>query len=195
MDLTYVKEQNYPIKMPIIPLITLTFAVFLILWISDLYFTTRSIKKIGKGVEMNPLLRGIIGIRAKFIWPFKILEVSIFSYILWRISTLNEEITFSVLLGLILVYSLVVVAGLKVFIDATRRSTPVLMLFMGILLSLLLFIHLNHVEYQNKIAVSNALSECSSRYANLYVACKVNFSSTINSSEYEKYKLNLSIRR
>jgi len=145
---------------------------------------------------MNPLLRGVMKIRAKFIWPFKVLEIGIFSYLLWRISILNEEMTFSVLLGLILFYSLVVVAGLKVFIDVTERSTPVAMLFFALSLSLLLFIHLNHLEYQNKASVSNAFSECSSKYADLYAICKTNTNvSQGRLLEFEKYGLNLSIRR
>ena len=182
--------------MPILQLIALTFAVFLIMWVADLYFTTRSVKEIGRGVEMNPLLRGILKIRAKFIWPFKIFEIGIFSYILWQISILNEGITFSVLLSLILVYSLVVFAGLKVFIDATGRSTPVVMLFFALSLSLLLFIHLNHQEYQNKSSVSSAFSDCSSKYAELYALCKTNANvSQSRLSEFEQYGLNLSIRR
>lgn len=182
--------------MPILPLIALTFAVFIILWIADLYFTTRSVKEIGKNVEMNPFLRLVMSIRGKFIWPFKVLEIGIFSYILWRVSTLNEEMTFSVLLGVILVYSVVVAMGLKVFIDVTERSMPVAMLFFALSLSLLLFIHLNHLEYQNKTSVSTALSECSSKYIDLYVACATD--KTLNQSkisESQKYRLNLTIER
>ncbi len=181
--------------MPILPLIALTFAVFLILWIADLYFTTRSVKVIGKGIEINPLLRLVMGIRWRFIWPFKIVEISIVSYLLWQIFLLNEEITFSILMGLLLIYSLVVSAGAKVFIDATQRSMPVVMVFIGILLSLLLFIDLNHAEYQNKSAVFNALSECSSKYANLYVLCTTNTTVKESASEFQRYNLSLTIPR
>lgn len=181
--------------MPLFTLITLTFVVFLILWTSDLYFTTRSVREIGRDIEINPIIRFILRTRGRFIWPFKIAEIIIFSYLIWRLSFLNEEVTFSILMGGILFYSLVIVAGVKVFIEATKRSIPVVLIFLGICLSLFLFISLTYTEYQNKALISNALSDCNSKYALLYVQCTKNVTPIEASPTFKKYGVNLTIQR
>jgi hypothetical protein len=162
---------------------------------ADLYFTIQTINRLGKAVEMNPLVRYVVGIRTRFIWPFKFLEITLFSYLIWRISNLNEELSFSTLLGVIFVYSLVVLMGLKVFIDLTGKSLPVIVLFFALSLLLILFIQLNHVEYRNKVAVSNALSECGSNYSDCLAFCKSSTNSTIENREPIEYNLNLTIPR
>jgi len=181
--------------MPILHLIFLIFALFLVLWVSDLFFTISCIKKVGKNVEINPFIRLVMSTRSRFIWLFKFLEILVFSYLIWYVSNLNEELGFSLLLGVISVYSLVVLMGLKVFIDLTGKSTPVVLLFFVICVSLLLFIQLNHLEYRNKTTVSNALSECNSNYANCYTSCNSNSTTSYEDRQQLTNSLNLTINQ
>lgn len=181
--------------MPIFTLIALTFALFLTLWMADLFFTTRSVSKLGVGVELNPYIRFIMSIRGKYIWPFKALEIILFSYVIWATASFDEEVSFSVLLGVIFVYCFVVAMGLKVFIDLTGKSAPVAFLFFCLSILLLLFIYSNHLEYLNKMAVYNALSGCGSAYNELYFACIGNGTSNQSDIPVQKYHLNLTIER
>ena len=139
--------------MSMFPLIILTFAVFLVLWIADLFFTSKVTKLLGEKVEVNPLLRFVIGIRGRFLHLFKVAEILIFTYLLWQVSLLNEEMAFSILLGIILLYSFVVLAGMKIYIDAKLGSTSIIVLHMSIIALLIVFIYLNNIEYQNKVSI------------------------------------------
>ena len=181
--------------MPILNLIILTFALFITLWMADLFFTTRSVSKLGVGVELNPVLRFIMSVRGKYIWPFKALEIILFSYVIWKTASFDEEVSFSVLLGVIFVYCFVVAMGLKVYIDLTGKSAPVAFLFFCLSILLLLFIYSNHLEYQNKIALYNALSGCGSAYNDLYFECVGNKTSNQTPIPVQRYHLNLTIER
>jgi len=181
--------------MPIQTLIALTFIAFLCLWLADLFFTSRVTKILGKGVEVNPMLSFIIGIRGRFLPLFKIVEISIFSFLLWQVVLLNEKMAFSILLAIIFVYSLAVLAGLKIYIDTIQNSAPVVMLFLLMMILIMVFIYLSYIEYQNKVSIYNALSECSSRYSELYYEYSSKTSNSSNFSSSLEFDFNLTIER
>ena len=53
------------------PLILITFGVFLLFWLGDLYLTLKSVKHLGKHLEINPFIRLILKGRGRLIYLLK----------------------------------------------------------------------------------------------------------------------------
>ena len=180
-------------KMTMLPLIALTYAVFLLMWLSDLYFTIKTVKVVGEVAEVNPIIKLVLKTRGRFIWLFKVIELGVFSYLIYNLSLLDEGRAFHILLLVAFIYSLVIAAGIKVYIDVVGGSGAVVFLFFCLIVCLLLFIYLNHWEYQNRVNAVSSLTECNSNYARLYVNCSTPID--VNQAQPKKYGLNLTIPR
>jgi hypothetical protein len=142
------------------PLILIAYGIFLILWGGDIYFTYYGVKRYGSSVELNPILKSIIGVRRQFLGIFKVIEFCIFTYLVWQLMRLNEEHVFNILLGLILLYSVVVSAGIKVYIDSEQGSSAVVAFVFLLSLCLLTSIYFIHMEYENRVVLASALMDC-----------------------------------
>jgi len=156
-----------------LPLIIITYGVFLVFWLADIYFTYTGVKRLGVSVEVNPLLHSLMKIRRKFLGLFKLIEITLFSYLVWQLSQLDEELLFNILMGVILFYSLIVAAGIKVYVEVSDCSTPVVLFFLVVSLVLVLLIYLNHMEYVNRGILADSLNDCGKKYASLYTESSV----------------------
>jgi len=174
-------------------LLVTCFLTLVVFWLGDLYLTKETTKRVGSLAEMNPALRAILKLRRKFIWTFKGTEIIIFSYLLFKLSQLDEVKTFSVLLLAILYYILVVSTGIIAYIKAVGYSTPIVALFITISLLMLIFMSMSYKEYQNRVTISNELMDCSSRYSYLYATCPQKEQPQVIGSEFDKYGLNITI--
>src|SRR3989344_2729004 len=106
-----------------IELIFLTFFVFFIFWFGDFYLTLITIKHVGYGIEINPLLKIIFKYRGKFIYIFKLIEISVFLYLIYIITKFQGVMSFRILLTFILFYSLLVVNNSNIYFKATRKES------------------------------------------------------------------------
>ena len=174
-------------------LLVACFLTFLVFWLGDLYLTKKTTGMVGSLVEMNPVLRIILRFRHKGVWLFKGIEISVFSYLLLRLSRLDEARTFSILLLAILYYVLIISAGINAYIKVIGSPTPIITLFLAISLIMLLFINMSYKEYQNRVVVANTLLDCSSKYSYLYSTCQKKEQPQATESEFDKYKLNITI--
>ena len=175
-------------------LIIASYIVFLVLWIADIYFTYKGVSKLGNSVEVNPLLRGIMNFRRRFLGIFKIAEISLFSYLIWQLSILDDNMVFNLLLVVILVYSLVVAAGIKVYIDAVGNSMPVVIFLFLICVIMVLFMFVAREEHISKSAVVDSLIDCNDAYANIYYGCNLSNSGD-STTNYSKYVTGITIPR
>src|SRR3989344_1182615 len=175
-------------------LVLLTLGVFFLFWFGDFYITLKTIKINGSNIEINPILRRIFNYRRKFVYLFKIIEILIFSYLVYYITGLGGKISFNILLIFIFIYSLLVVNNAHVYSKITNQeSFAFKLIFLILTLFIILFIYLNYLLYSDLNVTYNAISECNSKYISLYNTCNV---SKIELPKVENIlkELNLSVR-
>ncbi len=156
------------------PLISLMFSIFIVLWISDLYFTVKSTEKTGNEIEVNPIMGTLLRLRGRFLWFFKLAELIVFSFLIWILSSANAETAFNIFLGLIFLYSILVAQGINIYIKAVGNAFPVALVFFAVCVIAILFIKINYDTFLNSILMSNALQTCNSEYASIYGNCSNN---------------------
>lgn len=150
-------------------LILLVLLVFTIFWFGDLVLTLKVAKHLGHEVEINPIIRVILKTRRKLIFLFKALELGAFIYLLWFLSTFEGKTPFYILLIFILFYSLLVANNAHVFYKTTGKESIVFKLvYLGLVLSILFFIYLNYLLYNDLEMSYNALGAANSKYVELY---------------------------
>jgi|GEM_PF-5821463 len=154
-------------------LILLTFFVFFIFWLADILLTLKVTKKVGTAAEINPIMRKVLSIRGRFIWVFKLAEISVFLYLIYYVQSFSAWTSFHILLVYIFLYSVIVANNSRVFSKITGTDSSVLRIsFVALSVLLILFIYLNYATFlgltdvYNKFSeyrteAGNALSECS----------------------------------
>ena len=153
-------------------LIALTFSVFFVLWIGDLILTLKVTKKVGVGVEVNPLMKKILSLRGRFIWVFKFTELGLFLYLIYYIQTFNGQTAFHILLGYILFYSFLVANNSRVYFQVTKQASGVFRgIFMILSVLLVMFIYVNYLMYSGLTMTYSTLGECQTDYKNMYWEC------------------------
>lgn len=154
-------------------LILLTFSVFFVFWLGDLYLTKKTVNKIGTGAEFNPLMRRILQVRGRFIWIFKTVEIGLFLYLLYFLTILgNATIPFYVLLGYILLYGILVANNSGVYFKVTgKESVAFRYIFITAMIILILFIYLNFYIYSGLVLSYDSLQTCQSGYSQLAWEC------------------------
>jgi hypothetical protein len=156
-----------------LPLILLTFSVFFTLWVGDFYLTIKTAKKIGPTAELNPIIRGFLRLRGNYVWVFKIVELGIFFYLIYYLTSFTGTVPFYVLLGYIIFYGILVTNNNRVYYNVTGKQTMITnYIFIGIVIFITLFIYLNYLLYSNLTVSYNILMECHSSFSNLYWTCQ-----------------------
>jgi hypothetical protein len=169
------------------------------MWVGDLYITYKTMSKKGYDIEVNPIIRSIFRIRKKFIWPFKIIELGAFLYLIYYLANIGNIVPFYVLLVYIFVYAVFVANNSRVYFMATgKESDAFKVIFILLVLGIVLFIYLNYMLYTNLGTSFAALTECNSDYVNLYSQCKTsgtasNYTSTPDNLMKIVESLNLSL--
>lgn len=161
-----------------LPLILYVIAIFLTLWIADLYFTVKSVSKLGEKIEVNPIIRSMLKLKGKHIWAYKVVEIGIFGicayvlYFRWIESFKEAQSILFVLFGLIFIYALLVAQGLNVYSQIYRRNKAGAILLLLFVFYTLFFVNLNYNLFSNNVSLSNELSSCNKEYVNVYSECK-----------------------
>ena len=156
----------------IVTLISYVFMVFLTLWLFDIYFTYKATKKLGKKVEINPIIKWVIGIRGSHLWAYKTFEIVAFSLLTYYIAFQAGEYMLSILNGVIIFYALIVSQGLLVYSKIYSSAKPAVFLMLLLVLYTLFFINLNYQLFFSSTKLSDALNQCNSEYATVYNECK-----------------------
>lgn len=150
-------------------LILITFTVFLIFWLGDLIITLKTVAIGGKHIEANPILRFVFGFRKKFIYVLKPLEIGVFLYLIWFLTKFKGASSFYILLVFILVYSLLVVNNAHVYYKVTGKESIIFKLvYVGTVFTMLAFIYLNFLLFQDLSTSYKAIGEANSRYNEFY---------------------------
>jgi len=179
-------------------LILLVFGVFVIFWLGDLVLTVKTVKKLGHGVEVNPIIRTILKFRGRFIYVFKIVEIGAFLYLIWYITKFNSNLSYTILLVFIFIYSLFVLNNSYVYGKIIRKQSIVFgLIYITLVLAILLFIHLNFLLYHDLGVTYDAIKISNDDYNELYAECKQQNISAEEPQDIEDFlaDLNLSIRR
>jgi len=175
-------------------LILLTFGVFIIFWLGDFYLTVKTVKYLGNGAEINPIIKFLLRGRGRLIYLFKPIELLAFLYLLWFINKFEGIISFKILLVFIFVYSLLVINNAHIYYKATKKeSVAFKVVFFCLVLAMLFFIYLNYLLYVDLGVSYNALEKSNDRYNQLYMTYNLNNSN--NTALTSIPDLNLSIRR
>ena len=155
-----------------ITLLLLTFAVFMIFWLGDLYLTIKVIKKVGKNAEANPLMKLFL-FRGKWVFAFKALELGIFLYLIYFITAISSGVVpFYILLGYIIIYSLLVMNNGRVYYNVTGKQSSVLsLIFFFTSVILVLFMYLNYLMYGGLTVTYSRLMESEHNYNQLNWEC------------------------
>lgn len=158
-----------------IQLILIVFGVFLLFWLGDLYLTIKTTKHLGNKVEINPIIKFILRGRGRFIYLFKAIELGIFLYLIWFLTSFEGVIPFYILLFFIFFYSMLVVNNAHVYYKVTKKeSIAFKIIFIGLVIAMLLFIYLNYLLYMDLNTSYNALAESNNHYNDLYRQCQQN---------------------
>ena len=181
-------------------LILITFGVFAIFWLGDLVITVKTVKHAGHKIEANPILRFLFKFRGRYIYIFKLLELGIFLYLIWFITTFEDTLPFYILLGYILFYSLLVANNAHIYYKVTgKESGTFKAVYVGLIFAMLFFIYLNYLLYQDLGTAFSAIGKCNDKYSGLYTQCfeedKVESSDAPREIDKILADLNLSIRR
>lgn len=168
-------------------LVFLTFSVFLILWLGDFYLTKKVIRKKGIGLELNPLMR-IYSFRGRFVYIFKAMEIGIFFYLIYFLTTVSNSTTpFYILLVYIFLYSILVSNNSWIYFKVFKKPSKALnYIFMAVSIVLILFLYLSFVEYETLTISYTQLLQCKSDYKTLGVQCEKNI--TVDTSEFSDLK-------
>lgn len=165
-------------------LILLTFAVFSVLWLGDAWITREVTEKVGPEAEINPIMEKILSVRGRFVWLFKAVEIGVFLYLIYYLTTFSGVISFYVLLGYILFYGLLVANNSRVYYNVTGEASRAFRaIFVILLIVSVSFIYLNKVFYDNLTYSYSSLEECNSKYQELHRECKTNETTPASFSE------------
>jgi len=156
-----------------LPLILLTFGVFLTLWIGDFYLTWKTAKRVGSSVELNPIMKSLLKFRGKYLVVFKAVELGLFFYLLYYLTSFSGTVPFYTLLGYILFYGFLVANNNKVCYDVTgEQSSSINYIFVALIFFVTVFIYLNNLLYSNLTTSYYAISGCKSSFNDLYWSCQ-----------------------
>lgn len=183
----------------VLPLILLTFSVFLTLWIADFYLTLKTSKRAGYSIEINPIINLLLRARSRYVWIFKFVELAVFFYLVYFLTIISETAQFYILLFYIVLYGFLVVNNSKVYFEVFRKQSLVMSIaLMLVVIFIALFIYLNFLLYSNLTTSYDVLTKCKSSFNDLYWSCQQNITSPVSlPSELENIlkSLNLTIAR
>lgn len=178
----------------ILPFLFFVSCFFLLFWAADIFFTVKTVEKVGRKIEANPIIRMFFGFRRRFFVAFKALEIIAFLVLIYFVSTINAEHAVTALLAILFFYLLVVTQGILVYHKAVGNIKPIAVVFFIACLLGIGFAYLNYSTFLNSIEISNALSRCGTKYAELYVNC-TGLEASSAQTIFDEIGLNLTIPR
>jgi glucan phosphoethanolaminetransferase (alkaline phosphatase superfamily) len=132
----------------------------------------KTTKRIGPTTELNPIMRGFLQLRGKYVWIFKVTELSLFFYLIYYLTSFTGTIPFYTLLVYIILYGILVANNSRVYYKVTGEQSLVInYAFIGITIFITLFIYLNYLLYSSLTLSYNTITKCYSSYNDLYWTC------------------------
>lgn len=156
----------------IVPLIAYVIAVFLTLWVADIYFTTKVTARLGSAVEINPLIKFILQKKGKYLAIFKIVEITLFGAGAYLVVVQEGQLLLYALFMLIILYAILVAQGISIYSQIYKKSMPGVILFVLFVAYTLFFIDLTYAMFSNNAALSRGITNCNNEYVKVYSACK-----------------------
>ncbi len=173
-----------------------TLGVFLLFWFGDLYLTIKTVKHLGRKVEINPIIKFVLRGRGKLIYLFKSIELILFLYLIWFLNNFSGVIPFYILLVFIFLYAMLVVNNAHVYYKVTRKESGIFkFIFVGLVMAILFFIYLNYLLYLDLGVTYQALSESNNKYNELLFKIQDNGARVPTNSTINIPELHLLIRR
>jgi len=176
----------------ILPFVVILSAFFLLLWLSDLFFTLKCTEKKGWGLEANPFMKMLLKTRRAHLYIYKALEVLIFFALIWLVSFQNADYAVITLLAATGVYSLVVANGMAIYLRIYRSVTVPAVLFFLVCLSVLFFAYLAYTTFASNASLFMTCSKCCDDYAALKATCS-NAQPSVGANRSTDYDLNISV--
>lgn len=142
------------------PLILVSFFVILVYWLADAILTKKVVGIAGYEIEANPVIRLTFKIRAKFFLIFKLVEISLFAYLIYLIDAfqLNIFTAFYAIFGLIVYYTLILINNSRVYFEVTKKQSNVLIYALSIAtIFLIIFMWFAYTLQIDKTILTNQL--------------------------------------
>jgi len=149
----------------VLPLILLTLAVYFALWLADIHLTLKTVSKAGHKSEGNPIMRRLLGMRRRYLWTFKALEMAAFLYLVFYLTSFAEgSLALLPLLLYIVVYAFIFANNSKItFLETGKDSSVTYAMVVFMALALVLLIYLNYGMYQDLSTSYERLLGCKSQ--------------------------------
>lgn len=155
----------------ILPFVAILTVFFIILWLSDLFFTLKCTEKKGVKLEGNPLMRALLKARRAHLYIYKALEIVCFTALIWLVSFQNAGYSVVSLLVATGVYSLVVANGMAIYMRISKDSNIPSVVFVLACVAALFFAYLAYTAFANGTDLFASCSKCCEDYAVLKASC------------------------
>jgi|GEM_PF-1553467 len=177
----------------ILPFAIILSIFFLLLWLSDIFFTLKSTEKMGWDLEANPIMRALLKTRRAHLFIFKALEILCFLALVYLVSFRNADYAVITLLAATGVYSLVVANGMAIYLRIAKNPLiPSVLLFL-ICASALFFAYLAYTAFSNGASLFSSCSQCCEDYAALKANCQVGAAPPVGQAKTTNSDLNISV--
>ena len=157
----------------ILPFVAILTVFFLILWLSDLFFTLKCTEKKGAELEANPLMRALLKARGAHLYVFKSLEFLCFTTLIWLVSFQNAGYAVISLIVATGVYSLVVANGMAFYMNISKNSNIPSIVFALVCIAALFFAYLAYTAFVDGASLFASCSKCCDDYAALKADCSI----------------------
>lgn len=155
----------------ILPFVGILTVFFLILWLSDLFFTLKCTEKKGVALEVNPVMRALLKARRAHLYIYKALEILCFTALIWLVSFQNAGYSAVSLLVATGVYSLVVANGMAIYMRISKDSNIPSIVFVLACVAALFFAYLAYTTFASSTDLFASCSKCCEDYAALKASC------------------------
>jgi hypothetical protein len=148
----------------VLPLVILALVIYVSLWLSDIHLTLKTVGKSGHGLEGNPIMRRLLGMRRRYLWSFKALEMGVFLYLIFYLTNFADgSFVLIPLLVYMVVYAIIFANNSKItFLETGKDSSITYMMVVLLTVALVMLIYLNYNMYQDLSVSYNKLLECKS---------------------------------
>jgi len=176
----------------ILPFVAVLSVFFLLLWLSDLFFTLKCTEKKGWQLEANPIMKLLLKAKRAHLYIYKTLEIVVFIALICLVSFQNADYAVFVLLVATGVYSFVVANGMVIFLHVHKNYTIPSALFFLVCLSVLFFAYLAYTTFANSANLFTSCSKCCDDYAALKASC-TNGNTPASQNKSNDYGLNITL--
>jgi len=153
-------------------LVLFTLLIYFLLWFGDAYITLKTVEKGGAGLEINPVIRKLFNFRKKYFLIFKLVEISVFIYLIFYLTYFSHEMALYPLLAYITFYGFIFVNNAHIYYIITSKENKLFyLIFFALVLMLVFFIYLNYSLFKDVAKSYDNLLQCKNELVNLMRNC------------------------